>query len=429
MAGALPIFNRINYRRGCFMKKSFQRVIATLNLFQGKQPLTIFMFAAFFALSACDDSSSASDDNNEISAVESSSSVKDSDSTEESSSSIDKKSSGNESTEKDKSSSSENKSNSSAKETKVSSDSKSSSSIKSGDSSSSKKDVSSSSSSEKQSSSSVKSSSSSVKRSSSSVASSSSFVKQDYTSPNLSYGVFEYEQRKYKYLTVTGKDTNNKAATINVMAENLNVGIMVDGSENQSDNSKVERYCYNNDTTKCLNYGGLYQWAEMMNLPFECNSKSCADSIKPNHQGICPDGWRLLTYNDFYIVVHADGNDAGVKGVRSTPFGGLNYTGYSLIGAGMRLDDDGVSSFIDINEAEEQLKVLNAKVRLHLSGTPYRILMGSEFSKEDIVAFCQFSDIVKAQKAIDSEGTVEAVSYDKIAALTEADVKNIMEGE
>ncbi len=41
------------------MKKSFQRVIATLNLFQGKQSLTIFLLAAFFALSACDDSSSA----------------------------------------------------------------------------------------------------------------------------------------------------------------------------------------------------------------------------------------------------------------------------------------------------------------------------------------------------------------------------------
>ncbi|SOE56009.1 major paralogous domain-containing protein [Fibrobacter sp. UWT3] len=154
------------------------------------------------------------------------------------------------------------------------------------------------------------------------------------SSPNFSYGEFEYEQRIYKYLTVTGKDTNNKAATIDVMAENLNVGEMVDGDKDQNNDSKIERYCYDNDTTNCVKYGGLYQWAEMMNLPFECNSKSCADSIKPNHQGICPDGWRLLTYNDFYIVVHADGNDAGVKGVRSTGFGGLNYTGYSLIGAG-----------------------------------------------------------------------------------------------
>lgn len=173
-----------------------------------------------------------------------------------------------------------------------------------------------------------------MKQSSSSVASSSSFVRWGDLPPNFSYGEFEYEQRIYKYLTVTGKDTNNKAATINVMAENLNVGIMVDGSENQSDNSKVERYCYNNDTTKCLNYGGLYQWAEMMGFNDSCNTKSCAHLIQENHQGICPDGWRLLTYNDFYIVVHADGNDAGVKGVRSTSFGGLNYTGYSLIAAG-----------------------------------------------------------------------------------------------
>ena len=300
--------------------------------------LWVAVLAAFFALTACDDSSSASSDETGVS----SSSVESSDS--ESSSAVDKKSSGEEAYEKDKSSSSfkgsepAEVSSSSAKETKNSSDSKSSSSVKTDDSSSSNKGKSSSSvsssSSEKQSSSSVGSSSSSVKRSSSSVASSSSFVKQDYTSPNLSYGVFEYEQRKYKYLTVTGKDTNNKAATINVMAENLNVGIMVDGSENQSDNSKVERYCYNNDTTKCLNYGGLYQWAEMMGFNDSCNTKSCAHLIQENHQGICPDGWRLLTYNDFYIVVHADGNDAGVKGVRSTPFGGLNYTGYSLIGAG-----------------------------------------------------------------------------------------------
>ena len=281
---------------------------------------------AMLAFSACEDSSSASSDETGTS----SSSVETSD-LDESSSSVDKKSSGNESTEKDKSSSSENKSSSSAKETKNSSDSKSSSSVKSDDSSSSKKDTSSSS---ENSSSSNKQSSSSVKQSSSSVASSSSFVRWGDLPPNFSYGEFEYEQRIYKYLTVTGKDTNNKAATINVMAENLNVGEMVDGDKDQNNDSKIERYCYDNDTTNCVKYGGLYQWAEAMQLPSECNTKSCADKIKPNHQGICPDGWRLLTYNDFYIVVHADGNNAGVEGVRSTGFGGLNYTGYSLIAAG-----------------------------------------------------------------------------------------------
>lgn len=47
---------------------------------------------------------------------------------------------------------------------------------------------------------------------------------------------------------------------------------------------------------------------------------------------------------------------------------------------------------------DEYQKTLNAKVCLHLSGTPYRILMGDEFSREDIVAFYQFTDIVDAQE-------------------------------
>ena len=281
----------------------------------------------------CDDSSSATEDNNETSAVESSSSVKDSDSTEESSSSIDRKSSGNET--KDKSSSSENKSSSSAKETKNSSDSKSSSSVKSGESSSSSKDKSSSSVS---SSSSVKSSSSSsVKQSSSSVVSSSSFVKIDYTNPSHTYGELEdpRDHRKYKYLTIKGTNKDSERDSVTVMAENLNVGIMVQGAEDQTDVSKIEKYCYNNDSLNCIQYGGLYQWAEAMQLPSECNTKSCADQIKPNHQGICPNGWRLLTYDDFYIVVHADENvNPLVEGVRAVPLGGHNYSGYSLIGAG-----------------------------------------------------------------------------------------------
>lgn len=56
-----------------------------------------------------------------------------------------------------------------------------------------------------------------------------------------------------------------------------------------------------------------------------------------------------------------------------------------------------------IEELESGTKTLNAKMRIHLSGTPYRILMGSEFSKEDIIAFYQFSDIVKEQEEYDKK--------------------------
>lgn len=61
----------------------------------------------------------------------------------------------------------------------------------------------------------------------------------------------------------------------------------------------------------------------------------------------------------------------------------------------------------DYNDTElygaEELKALKAKMRIHLSGTPYRILMGSEFEEEDIIAFYQFSDIVEEQEAWDQQ--------------------------
>lgn len=58
------------------------------------------------------------------------------------------------------------------------------------------------------------------------------------------------------------------------------------------------------------------------------------------------------------------------------------------------------NTIIDLNK---NLKFLDVDMTLHLSGTPYRILMGSEFEKEDIISFCQFSDIIKEQENWDNE--------------------------
>ena len=57
----------------------------------------------------------------------------------------------------------------------------------------------------------------------------------------------------------------------------------------------------------------------------------------------------------------------------------------------------------DAYDQNSELKVLKSRVRIHLSGTPYRILMGSEFTEDDIIAFYQFSDIVEAQGQWDQE--------------------------
>ena len=171
--------------------------------------------------------------------------------------------------------------------------------------------------------------------------------------------------RSYYYITITS-DYTGKSVT--VMAENLNIGEMVLGENNQNDDTKIERYCYNNDTTKCDEFGGLYQWAEMMQLPSRCNTESCADLIQENHRGICPKGWRLFTWDD-YIVVNGykDKYNDGVKGLRSMyGFLGTNQSGFSLTGAGLRIENgtfSGLEEKIAFFRPEEY--EADASVRAH----------------------------------------------------------------
>ncbi|WP_173475394.1 FISUMP domain-containing protein [Fibrobacter succinogenes] len=152
--------------------------------------------------------------------------------------------------------------------------------------------------------------------------------------------------RSYYYYTATSYKTGR---SVTVMAENLNIGEMVLGENDQNDDTKMERYCYNNDTTYCDKYGGLYQWAEMMQLPSRCNTESCYKKIESEHQGICPDGWRLFTWHDYEIVKdYYDKYDEGIPlGLRSQCFSGYNTSGFSLIGAGARTINGG---FEDVNE-------------------------------------------------------------------------------
>ncbi len=64
-------------------------------------------------------------------------------------------------------------------------------------------------------------------------------------------------------------------------------------------------------------------------------------------------------------------------------------------------DDDEV---VEIEDADKALSVLNRRITLHLSGTPYRILMNdNEFKKEDVIAFIQYTDIVEAQEEWDKD--------------------------
>lgn len=102
-------------------------------------------------------------------------------------------------------------------------------------------------------------------------------------------------------------------------------------------------------------------------------------------------------------------NEINLLIVDETHFGArAEEYGRVLKNAGQASDDRGAmrrgsDDHVETNDADQDIKELNAQVRLHLSGTPYRILMGSEFTKEDIIAFVQFSDVVQEQEAWDRE--------------------------
>ena len=56
-----------------------------------------------------------------------------------------------------------------------------------------------------------------------------------------------------------------------------------------------------------------------------------------------------------------------------------------------------------LDKLDDSIKVIKSKIRIHLSGTPYRILVNSEFTDDDIIAFYQFSDIAQDQEKWDNK--------------------------
>jgi len=85
------------------------------------------------------------------------------------------------------------------------------------------------------------------------------------------------------------------------LKENLNVGTMIPGSQNISDNGTIEKYCYNNRPDSCDKYGGLYQWDEMMQY-----------TNQQGVQGICPPGWHLPTDEEWKVLEGAVDSQYGI---------------------------------------------------------------------------------------------------------------------
>ncbi len=120
----------------------------------------------------------------------------------------------------------------------------------------------------------------------------------------------------------------NTYATVQIgdqcwMAENLNIGERIDGSEDMTDNGTIEKYCYDNSEANCDVYGGLYQWDEMMQY-----------ITTEGAQGICMEGWHVPTDAEWCILEQ-----------EVDPTINCSITGYRGVDGGTKLKQGGSSGF------------------------------------------------------------------------------------
>ena len=195
---------------------------------------------------------------------------------------------------------------------------------------------------------------------------------------------------KYKYIKFKGyTDDAGSNASFYVMAENLNYGKMVPLGTAEFNDAVTEKLCYENDEWFCDNhFGGLYTWAEAMNLPKVCDSvavqsndacKAYADSARTDErarkiiwQGICPDGWHVMNKREWLYT------RGGVRSKAVWDKGaGENETGLAIIPAGVAYLKDG---FIRIRVLSEIWQAVEAD-----SSNAWSVNMSTNWDDRDIL--------------------------------------------
>jgi len=118
------------------------------------------------------------------------------------------------------------------------------------------------------------------------------------------------------------------------LVENLNIGTMISGGQNQTNNSLIEKYCYNNNISNCTEYGGLYQWDEAMQYI----------NIQGS-QGLCPPVWHVPDNNDWSTLTNFLGGlsisggkmkETGYSHWNPPNTGATNESGFTAIASGYR---------------------------------------------------------------------------------------------
>lgn len=144
--------------------------------------------------------------------------------------------------------------------------------------------------------------------------------------------------------------------------QNLNAGTFILSTTHAQDNCSIEKYCYENLESNCLQDGGLFQWEELMDYQYIESS-----------QGICPPAWHIPSeaewislFSNFSGLAHAgrelklqgsSGFDALLTGmnIQSCSWSLRGFAGFfwsssstgplKSISHGLNIYDDGISTY------------------------------------------------------------------------------------
>ena len=208
-----------------------------------------------------------------------------------------------------------------------------------------------------------------IESSSSSVPTSSYFDMDSLYNSAKSYGEFKdpRDGQTYKTIVVPYGEYFG-AESLTVLAQNLNYGTQVKLGTLEFDDSRVEKFCYDDDPWYCDNgFGGLYSWSEAMGLPKACDSvwtgttPACPDSLYPGviydaewdryiYQGVCPDGWHVMNRREYFSL---KGEFDGGYQLLSKMSEGSNYHGFSALYGGMASYDENGLDFIGIMKSNK----------------------------------------------------------------------------
>ncbi|WP_405338744.1 FISUMP domain-containing protein [Fibrobacter sp.] len=164
-----------------------------------------------------------------------------------------------------------------------------------------------------------------------------------------SYGEFTDPRDGQVYKTIRYELGYEILDSITFFAQNLNYGKMITGGTQMTDSTK---FCYDDDPWYCDNgFGGLYTWATVMSFPAACDSFAMGSTkcpveydltknhVFPNkfnyvfHQGICPEGWHVMSQEEWAMVMKGSGSRDGASYLGAVLWGS-NQRGFSLLPAG-----------------------------------------------------------------------------------------------